>query len=139
MNRKYYADAQGATCADEHLTRMVNTDENDLQRQDTTKHSIKITFPEAVWTVGVEPDKDIKGMVAVTFTAKSSAEPLSCEVSSCSISDLESVIRRNLSQVAVEDKRGTLESWIEYLVNRDETETERCAREILCRLFNINC
>lgn len=179
MNRKYYADAQGAACADEHLARTVNSDENDLQEQDSDNlilpdetdsktcisisilessdvmpskshsgpaiksreamiHSISITLRQSVWSVQVEPDKDIEGMVTATITTQSSTEPLSSEVNRCCVADLESVIRRNLRQVVGENKHGTLEGRIEYLVGREETETERYAREILCRLFRIN-
>lgn len=116
-----------------------STSESLFKSKVSMRHTIKIKLPQVVWTVEVEPDKDVEGRIVTTFsTISSTGQPLNHVVSSCSVSDLKSEIRRNLSQVVVEDKCGTLEGRIEHRVDRDETETERCAREILCRLFKIN-
>jgi hypothetical protein len=114
-----------------------STSESFFKSKESMRQTIKIELPQVVWTVEVEPDKDVEGRIVTTFSTNSSTgQPLSSEVSSCSVSDLESVIKRNLSQLVVEDKCGTLEGRIEYRLGK-ETETERCARKILCRLFKI--
>jgi hypothetical protein len=149
--------ATGAAREDELRARMVILDEKqpkelfaedipceshstpNFKSKDSMKHSITITLPELVWTVDVELDEDIEGMVVTTFSTNSSTALLSYEVSSCSVADLKSMIINNLklTLIEVEDWCGTLEAQIGFRFDREETETERRVREILCRLFKI--
>ncbi len=98
---------------------------------------IQLFLSETDWTVEVETDKEIVGMVSATFCTNSSSEALAHHKAyNCSIDDLERLIRRELSMIGGH-LCGTME--IHYAIDmiREKTETERCINEILCRLFKI--